>query len=59
MIEKAQTIKTADIYIIIIIKFIIPVGETELAPIAANVTRFCMFTELTTIEKQKKKTIYN
>jgi hypothetical protein len=30
----------------------LPVGETEFAPIAANVTRFCMFTEFTT-EKHK------
>lgn len=28
--------------------YYLPVGETEFAPIAANVTRFCMFTELTT-----------
>lgn len=32
----------------------LPVGETEFAPIAANVTRFCMFTEFTT---EKNKTI--
>lgn len=30
----------------------LPVGETEFAPIAANVTRFCIFTEFTT-EKHK------
>lgn len=42
----------------------LPVGDTEFAPIAANVTRFCMFTEFTTennesiIKKKKKNTNY-
>lgn len=34
----------------------LPVGETEFAPIAANVTRFCMFTEFTT-EKSNYRSI--
>lgn len=42
----------------------LPVGDTEFAPIAANVTRFCMFTEFTTennesiIKKKKKHQLY-
>lgn len=52
VIEKAQKVSK---FIVSINKnkLCLPVGETEFAPIAANVTRFCIFTEFTTENNYK------